>query len=98
MKKKQVEPIAGTSLYSSGYILHDYAVQHLEGELLTFIESLGLRDSQEKAAKDIFRNIYYKAIYQSSQFITGEQANKVRTENEGIGMSGAMTPVPPTRG
>jgi len=34
-------------------------VSHFEGELKTFIESLGLPDKQEKASKDIIQTILW---------------------------------------
>lgn len=58
MSKKQSSNIGGFS--QPVRILHDYLIPEIEGQLLTFIESLGLSQSQEKAAKDIFRTIYYR--------------------------------------
>lgn len=46
-----------------GRVIYDYQIQTLEGKMLTFIESLGLRESQEKSAKDIFRDIFYRSMY-----------------------------------
>ena len=33
-------------------------LSHMEGELLTLVESLGLRDSQERAIKSLIRQRY----------------------------------------
>lgn len=53
MSKKQqnVSPSYGWC-----YAIEEYRLSHLEGRLLTLMESLGLRDTQEKAIKDLVKN------------------------------------------
>jgi len=51
-------------------ILHEYLIAEIEGQVLTFIESLGLSPGQEKAAKDMFRTIYYR-IYNETDLADG---------------------------
>lgn len=87
----EVTSNSDTVLLASGYILLDYEIQHLEGQLLTLLESLGLREGQEKAAKDMFRGIYYRGVY-NGRHIRGPQVAQVRIENEGYG---GQTPKPP---
>lgn len=43
-----------------GYAFQAAALSNLEGQLLTLIESLGLREGQEKATKDILRNTLWR--------------------------------------
>jgi hypothetical protein len=58
-----------------GRVIYHYQIQSLEGRILTFIESLGLRESQEKSAKDIFRDIFYREMYFNTVEVWGEQLN-----------------------
>lgn len=54
-----------------GRVIYDYQIRELEGRLLTFIEALGLRESQEKSAKDIFRDVFYSIMYQQTVWVSG---------------------------
>ncbi len=74
MSKKSSVPSLAVPSNSpmGGRIVYDYEIQSLEGRLLTFIESLGLRESQEKSAKDIFREIFYDGLYQRTLYVRGE--------------------------
>lgn len=45
--------------------------------MLTFIETLGLRESQEKSAKDIFRDVFYSVLYQQTLWVSGEMLSPV---------------------
>lgn len=63
-----------------GRIIYDYQIGSLEGKLLTFIESLGLRESQEKSAKEMFKEIYYRQMYFETEYVGGEQLNKARED------------------
>lgn len=69
-----------------GYVLEEGFVQHLEGRLLTIIESLGLKDIQEKAAKDLVRS-EVRRIYLDGLYVTSEQHTKLREENRGFGQT-----------
>lgn len=57
----------------SGYVVSGHTVDHLVGRLLTLIETLGLRDSQEKAIKDLARQEIWKPFNDqfASTFIDG---------------------------
>ena len=72
-KNKTVSPLQSNPM--DGRAIYDYQIQSLEGKLLTFIESLGLKDSQEKSAKDIFRDIFYQVMYFETEYIGGEFLN-----------------------
>jgi len=54
MSKK--EKLGVNPSYGWCYAIQEYQLSHLEGRLLTLMESLGLRDTQEKAIKDLVKN------------------------------------------
>lgn len=58
--------------YGWGFILGEGDKSFIEGRLLTFLESLGLKDSQEKAAKDILRQEVQSWFYPNALGISGE--------------------------
>ena len=62
-KKEKTIEVPVSSGYTSAYLVHDYHVGNLVGKILTLIESLGLKDTQEKATKDIAREFIY-SLYQ----------------------------------
>jgi hypothetical protein len=74
-----------------GRVIYDYQIQQLEGRILTFVESLGLSPSQEKAAKDIFRDVFYQAMYFQLKYVWGPelqeaiQKSRARKEPPGSG-------------
>ena len=70
----------------SGTVVFDYVVSSVEGRLLTFIEAMGLPQSQEKAAKDIVRQELWK-VYQDSVYITGEQVQEIAERNRSMAQS-----------
>lgn len=82
-KENYPSPVIG---YSSGYVLFDYQISNLEGKVLTLIESLGLKDTQEKATKDIARDMIY-SLYRETMYITGESIEKAREMSKGCNQS-----------
>lgn len=58
--------------YGFGYVVNEYKRDYITGRLLTLIESLGLRDTQEKAFKDIIRNEIDGWFSGDTIFISGE--------------------------
>lgn len=58
--------------YGYGFVLNESDRGYMEGRLLTFLESLGLKDSQEKAAKDLLRQEVNSWFYPNALGITGE--------------------------
>lgn len=84
-------------------VVYDYQIQSLEGRLLTFIESLGLRESQEKSAKDVFREIFYSGLYRELVWVRGEDIGPVvdkalkDAEKEGRPPYHASYPAPSSR-
>ena len=79
MSKKSQENNVPVSTPMDGRVIYDYMIQGLQGRLLTFIESLGLRESQEKSAKDIFRDIFY-SLYTETIWIEGDKIGPVVQE------------------
>lgn len=55
-----------------GRVVYDYQISQLEGRLLTLIESLGLRESQESAVKDMLKGIVREIMYTESTYVFGE--------------------------
>lgn len=49
------------------YVIRSWAIQNLEGKLLTLIETLGLRETQEKAVKDMIRPLIWGTITDADQ-------------------------------
>lgn len=96
MLKSSKANVPSLGVPMDGRIIYDYQIQSLEGRILTFIESLGLRESQEKSAKDIFRGIFYPALYLETEYVWGEQLNQAIQESRkrgavGSGSDGALT-------
>ncbi len=62
VKKQHMSKVIKSSPYEKrtigfgyGYVLSSDSESYMTGRLCTFIETLGLRETQEKAAKDILR-------------------------------------------
>lgn len=57
MSKKQTEESGVISPfdYGYGYVIHQSVPSTLAGKLLTLVEAMGLRESQEKSVKDLVR-------------------------------------------
>ncbi len=58
--------------YGYGFVVNEGDRAYMEGRLLTFLESLGLKDSQEKAAKDLLRQEVQSWFYPNALGISGE--------------------------
>lgn len=58
--------------YGYGFVLNEHDRGYIEGRLLTFLESLGLKDSQEKAAKDMLRQEVQSWFYPNALGISSE--------------------------
>jgi hypothetical protein len=74
MSKKETPELVG---YGSGYVINDYQLSHLEGRLLTLIESWGLKETQEKACKDLMRNELW-GLLNPCFIISGEDHTALR--------------------
>lgn len=74
-----METPAGVSV--GGYVVYEYDVKNLEGKLLTLIESLGLKDTQEKSVKSLFKDILYRSLYLDTIFVQGNILNEALKKN-----------------
>lgn len=74
--------------FSSGYVVWD--VPYLEGRLLTIIDSLGFEERQDKAVKDLVRQVT-REIY-NLYYITGEDLTFIDDKNKKEG-KGRHTPI-----
>lgn len=59
MKTNKPEPELS---YGWGYVIGQSEISYLEGRLLTLIDSLGLRETQEKAIKDLVKQEIWSAL------------------------------------
>lgn len=63
----------------SSYLVNGYTVDHLVGRVLTLIETLGLKDSQEKAVKDLVRQEIWQPFNNDfAQYVSGDFAAVIR--------------------
>lgn len=88
MSKKREEEF--TTGWGEGYVISRWTVPNLQGKLLTFIESIGLRDTQEKAVKDIISQIIWDTM-DEAQYVTGEQHTALRNENSRMGQPNPLS-------
>lgn len=63
----------------NAYMYYPTSASTLEGEMLTFIETLGMEAVREKAVKDVTRGILYK-FFNSAVYISPQLAEKTRRE------------------
>lgn len=68
---KKIEDSLGEVDYGSPFQVYGYKVEKfktLEGRLLTVVEALGLKDTQEEALKSIVRQEVWK-LWESPQYV-----------------------------
>lgn len=66
--------------FGDGRLVYEYQIRNLEGSLLTHIESLGLPDKQETAFKEVFKGIFYRALYQESKYLWGDLTGEIEKQ------------------
>lgn len=89
--KKRDQQLTDFVGWGSGYIIQDHQISHLEGKLLTLIESMGLKDSQEKAVKDMVRTHVWELL--SPCFVVSAEdhtALRLKYKEEGRGSGGSI--------
>lgn len=87
---KSIKPDSSPAIgYASGYIVFDYNISRVEGKLLTLIEGLGLRDSQEKAIKDLTRDIV-QSLYRETEYVYGEAIQAAFEKQHEITLGGTV--------
>ena len=72
MSKKQITPPINGVGKQDGRVIYDYQIGNLEGKLLTLLESFGLRESQEAAAKDMLKSILRTSLYGETYYVYGD--------------------------
>lgn len=75
--------------YEGGWIVQDRAIQHLEGRLLTLVESIGLREGQEKAVKDLVRSEVWKLV-EPGFWISGDDNSELHHKYSNHAMLGSV--------
>ncbi len=94
-KNKEGGNVSSNSLpypYESVYAISPYQLSHLEGRLLTLIESWGMKESQEKSVKDLVRKELWD-IVTPCFIISSEDHTALRVKYEESG-SGSVGPRP----
>lgn len=90
--KKEKSPLPLNSVGNQdGRVIYDYQVSHLEGRLLTLIDGLGLRESQETAVKDMLKGILRTALFVESYYVYGDLLqpvvnNSIQRQHSGAGV------------
>lgn len=62
-----------------GYVFDAYVRDNLVGKLLTIVEALGLKDTQEKSVKDIVRNTI-DLVFQDAVYISSKRHSEIKEE------------------
>lgn len=90
-KKSNGVPVPNPLSPMDGRAIFDYQIGSLEGRLLTLLESFGLRESQENAAKDMLKGIVRTSLYGDTYYVYGdllqpaiEESNKRQKEGWGV--------------
>jgi len=67
--------------FASAHILDEGEAEYLVGRICTIVETLGLKDTQEKAAKDLFKQEIYSVFSwtRGARFIHSTLASVIRT-------------------
>lgn len=55
-----------------GYVIRESQIKHLEGVLLTHLESMGLTDKQERAAKSLISQAVWDLLEPSYTWVDGD--------------------------
>lgn len=63
MSKKINMPSSSEVSYGQGYVIFQDVPEVLVGSILEILEAIGLKDSQERAVKDIVRQKIYSTFY-----------------------------------
>ena len=65
------------SNWGEGRMFYSYQENDLVGQILTFTESIGLAEKQEKAVKDTLKNMLY-GFFNNTISVPGDIAEKLR--------------------
>lgn len=92
--KTEMVLTAGEVGHKSGYLVYDFQIGRVEGKLLTLIETLGLHESQEKATKDLTRDIV-QSLYRDTQYLYGQAVYAALEKQDELKASGVGENLPP---
>ncbi|MDE2098534.1 MAG: hypothetical protein KGL39_14870 [Patescibacteria group bacterium] len=81
-KNKQSTNPSPTTGWGWGYVIAQDQISYVQGRLLTLIESFGMKDTQEKAAKDLISQALWE-IYHGAITLDTETHSKLRIEDMG---------------
>lgn len=79
MSKNTKTPLVG---YGAGYVVSTDIVKVVEGRVLTIVEALGMKETQEKSAKDLMRAAIWNVISENSFWIDSDTHTKLMLEWE----------------
>lgn len=91
MSKKVSTPLNGVPEqygYGESHVVFPFQIARIEGKLLTLVESLGLRESQEKATKDLTRDIV-QGLYRDTVYLPPNLSTIIINEKHALIESGA---------
>lgn len=85
-KPSSKAPIGVTSgPNDGGYMYYTYEMNDLFGRIMTTVESFGLRETQEKAAKDMLR-FHFNEFWSRMKYVVPDEADAIaRRHYESIG-------------
>lgn len=87
-KQVKNEPMIG---YGQAYVISPSAISALEGRLLTLVETMGLRESQENAVKSLVKTNLWNTFSEHGLWIDSETHTDLRKKGE---QNGAFISVP----
>lgn len=75
-KKNLPHVLTATNPPVGGYMYYTYEMDDLYGRVMTTVESFGLRETQEKAAKDMLR-LHFNEFWSKVKYVTGDKAEEI---------------------
>lgn len=82
--------------YGESFVIFPYLIQRIEGKILTLVETLGLHESQEKATKDMARDIV-QGLYREAEWLPANLTTIILNEKYILKENGELPPsLPPS--
>lgn len=81
MSKKNSVPQCSQVGWGEGSVVSNNFPSYLVGKILTIVESFGLRETQEKAAKDIVQQTIYGEFYEAGVLIGTNTHTAIRKKS-----------------
>lgn len=73
--------LQGEISWGPAYVIGTNAPDRLVGKIFAVVETMGLKDTQEKSAKDIIRTVVWE-IFSDAVYILPDKYNEIRKETE----------------